>query len=77
MRKRFKFIKDCQLSNGSLIKMGCIIDIIGQYIFMYDNTTQGGQILDTYMYNLLHDFIEREVKQPNYLQEIPVPYNKC
>lgn len=76
VRKRFKFIKDFSNVAGGIIPKGTIIDIIDNKIFMQSNTF-GGQILESKMYDMIHTFIEQEYKNPNYLQEIPVPYNKC
>jgi hypothetical protein len=77
MRKRLKFLKDCPLSTGAIIQKDTIIDIIGTNIFIYDKLGQGGQVLDSRTYNTLFDFIEDEVRKPNFLKEIPIPYNKC
>lgn len=75
MRKRFVFTKDFTNSAGATIKKDTVIDIIGQNIFMESNT-YGGQVIDPYMYESLHQFIEDEYRHPNYLREVPVPYNK-
>ena len=76
MRKRFVFTKDFTNNAGGTINKGTTIDIIDQNIFMESNTF-GGQIIDPYMYESLHKFIEDEYRTPNYLKEIPVPYNKA
>lgn len=76
VQKRFKFVKDFANGIGGIIPKGTVINIIGQNIYMEHNT-QGGQILDAQMYEMLHKFIEQEYRHPNYLEEIPVPYNKC
>ena len=76
VRKRFVFTKDFDNGVGGVIEKGTTIDIVGQNIFM-ENKTMGGQVLDPYFYESLHDFIEQEYAHPNYLREIPVPYNKA
>lgn len=76
MRKRFVFIKDFTIGAGATINKGTTIDIVDQNIFMESNTF-GGQVIDPYMYESLHRFIEDEYRKPNYLKEIPVPYNKA
>lgn len=77
MRKRFKFLKDCPLSTGAVIQKDTIIDIIGINIFVYDKLGQGGQVIDPRSYDTLFKFIEDEVRTPNFLKEVPIPYNKC
>ncbi len=76
VRKRFVFVKDFSNVAGGIINAGTTIDIVGQNIFMESNTF-GGQVIDPYMYESLHKFIEQEYARPNYLREVPVPYNKA
>lgn len=76
VRKRFVFTKDFSNVSGGIINKGTVIDIVGENIFMESNTF-GGQVIDPYMYESLHRFIEDEYKKPNYLKEVPVPYNKA
>lgn len=76
MMKRFVFTKDFVNNTGATINKGTTIDIVDQNIFMESNTF-GGQVIDPYMYESLHRFIEDEYRNPNYLKEIPVPYNKA
>lgn len=76
MMKRFVFTKDFVNNAGATINKGTTIDIVDQNIFMESNTF-GGQVIDPYMYESLHRFIEDEYRKPNYLKEIPVPYNKA
>ena len=76
MMKRFVFIKDFTIGSGATINKGTTIDIVDQNIFMESNTF-GGQVIDPYMYDSLHKFIEDEYRHPNYLKEVPVPYNKA
>lgn len=75
MRKRFVFVKDFTNGAGEKIKRGTVIDIMDNNILMESNTF-GGQVIDPVLYNNLHDFIEEEYMHPNYLKEVPVPYNK-
>ncbi len=81
VRKRFVFVKDFSNVAGGIINAGTTIDIVGQNIFMESNTF-GGQVIDPYMYESLHKFIEDQANyearfgRPDYLKEIPVPYNK-
>jgi hypothetical protein len=35
-----------------------------------------GGMVNPLFYNFFHDFINQEVKKPNYLREVPIPYNK-
>lgn len=82
MRKRFVFVKDFSNVAGGVINAGTTIDIVDQNIFMESNTF-GGQVIDPYMYESLHKFIEDQANyearfgRPDYLHEIPVPYNKA
>lgn len=76
VRKRFVFVKNFSNVAGGIINAGTTIDIVGENIFMESNTF-GGQVIDPYMYESLHQFIEQEYAHPNYLKEIPVPYNKA
>lgn len=76
IQKRFKFVKDFSNVAGGIIPKGTTIDIVGQNIFMQSRTF-GGQIIDPTMYEMLHTFIEQEYHHPNFLIEIPVPYNKA
>jgi hypothetical protein len=82
VRKRFVFVKDFSNVAGGIINKGTTIDIVGQNIFMESNTF-GGQVIDPYMYESLHKFIEDQANyearfgRPDYLHEIPVPYNKA
>lgn len=76
VQKRFVFVKDFSNVAGGIIPKGTTINIVGQNIFM-DSNTFGGQIIDPMMYEMLHQFIEQEYKRPNYLKEVPVPYNKA
>lgn len=76
MRKRFIFVKDFVNGAGEKIKRGTVIDIMDNNILMESNTF-GGQVVDPYLYESLHKFIEDEYRKPNYLKEVPVPYNKA
>lgn len=76
VRKRFVFTKDFSNVSGGIVNKGTVIDIVGDNIFMESNTF-GGQVIDPYMYESLHRFIEDEYRRPNYLKEVPVPYNKA
>jgi hypothetical protein len=48
-----------------------------------ESNTFGGQVIDPYMYESLHKFIEDQYQyekrtgHPDYLREVPVPYNKA
>ena len=81
IRKRFVFVKNFSNVAGGIINAGTTIDIVGENIFMESNTF-GGQVIDPYMYESLHKFIEDQYQyekrtgHPDYLKEVPVPYNK-
>ena len=76
IQKRFIFVRDFISNEGQKIPKGTQIEIVGDNIFMY-NGTVGGQIIDPLIYNMLHDFIEKEYQNPTFLKEVVVPINKC
>lgn len=82
VRKRFVFVKDFSNVAGGVINKGTTIDIVGPNIFMESNTF-GGQVIDPYMCDMLQKFIEQQYAYekrtgyPDFLHEIPVPYNKA
>ena len=81
MFKSFVFVKPFYNQSGESIPTGTQIDIVDDKIFMSYNT--GGSQVAPAMYESLHKFIEDEYAyeqahhKPNYLKEIPVPYNKA
>lgn len=67
--KRFKFVKPFTCAFGTL-PIDSEITILKQAIYF-----NGGMIQPQY-YELFRDLINKEVKEPNYLREVPIPYNK-
>lgn len=75
MLKRFKFVKPFYNQNGESIPVGTQVDIIDDKIWI--SGISGGSQIPPEMYDSFHKFIEDEYAKPNYLKEIPVPYNKA
>lgn len=68
--KRFKVVKEI-VDKGEKIPIGSEITIMDDRIYF-----NGGQIMPG-VYDLFRQIIEREMTRPNFLREIPIPYNKC
>lgn len=70
--KRFKFVKDLTIKEGTF-KKGDEITILENHVYYNGGMTQ------PYYSDLLMDLIEFETNERNgeYLKEIPIPYNKA
>lgn len=67
--KRFRFVKPFNCEFGT-IPTDSELTILKEAIYF------NGGMLNPYYYNFFRDFINKEVKEPNYLREIPIPHNK-
>lgn len=81
MLKKFVFVKPFYNQSGECIPAGTEVEIVDNKIFMSYST--GGSQVPPSMYDSLKQFIEDEYAyeqkngRPNYLHELPVPYNKA
>ena len=69
MYKRFKFVKEFK-DNGDVIPVGSELAILNERVYF-----NGGQIMPG-LHDLFYNLIMEEMKKPNYLKEIAIPYNK-
>lgn len=67
--KRFKFVKPFSCPLGE-IDAGHELTVLSGQIY-YD----GGLMVQQYR-DFFQDFICAEMEKPNYLREVPIPYNK-
>ena len=69
MQKRFVFVKPFTCKYGTL-KVGDQIDIVRGVIYF-----KGG-LCEPWWADYLEDLVKSEMKEPNYLREVQIPYNK-
>ena len=68
--RRFKFVKPLKVKEGEF-PIGAEITVLGNRLYY------NGGMLHTQYYSLILDLLEYEaIKGPQYLREIPIPYNK-
>ena len=67
--KRWRLVKPFTCEYGTL-PVGSEITILKEAIYF------NGGMVNPLFYNFFRDFINHEVKEPNYLKEVPIPYNK-
>lgn len=67
--KRFKFVKPFTCEYGTL-PADSELTILKEAIYF------NGGMVNPLFYNFFRDLINQEVKKPNYLREVPIPYNK-
>lgn len=68
--KRYRFVKEYVKSENEKIPVGSEITFMNGRIFF-----NGGMTTPLFT-KLFLDLIEEEKKSPNYLKEVPIPYNK-
>ena len=69
MYKRFRFIKPYKTFDG-------IIPVGGELTVMNATIYYNGGMLEPSFYDEFKDLIQKEMKKPFYLREVPIPYNK-
>lgn len=67
--RRFKFVKPF-VDHGEVVPAGSELTLMGDRVFF-----NGGQIMPG-LHNLFYNLIMQEIKNPYYLREVPIPYNK-
>ena len=67
--KRFRFVKPFTCEFGT-IPVDSEITILKEAIYF------NGGMLNPHYYGLFKELINSEVKNPCYLKEVPIPYNK-
>ena len=68
--KLFKVVKEIE-DNGEKIPVGTEISMVGNIIYVNRYQLMPG------LYNMFYRLIQNEIKQPNYLKQMVIPYNKC
>lgn len=68
--KKFVFVKDFNKSETEKIPSGSELLVLNDKIYF-----NGGMITPA-NYFLFNSLIEKEMEHPNYLREVPIPYNK-
>lgn len=67
--KRWRLVKPFTCEYGTL-PVDSEITILKEAIYF------NGGMVNPLFYDFFRDFINKEVKEPNYLREVPIPYNK-
>ena len=73
--RRFIFVKDYVINEDAVCPKGTQIDLVEGRLFM-QSLHSGGQLFG-YMHENVMKMIKIEEEHPNYLREVPVPYNKA
>ena len=68
--KRFRFVKPYKTFDGT-IPVGAELTVMNTTIYY------NGGMLQPSFYNEFKELILREMKKPNYLKQVPIPYNKA
>lgn len=68
--RKFVFVREFRDGND-IIPVGSELTIVGDMLFFNSLPIIPG------MYNLFRNLINAEIKNPHYLREETVPYNKC
>ena len=69
MYKRFKFVKPYKAFDG-VITPGNELTVLNSTIYY------NGGMLEPSFYNECKELIQKEMKKPHFLKEVPIPYNK-
>lgn len=68
--KKYRFIKEFSISNTEKIPVNSELYLYNDRLYF-----NGGMVSPAY-YNILLKLIEMEKVKPNFLKEVPIPYNK-
>lgn len=69
MQKRFKLVKDYTCEYGTL-EAGNQFDVVKGFIYY------NGGLIEGHWSPFFEKLIREEMEKPNYLREVPIPYNK-